>query len=76
MRRYDALKRRVLVFKVTEADANNLHSVAEKLDISLSELLRRSVRLGSRVLEDCSFPGARKPEPGNKQKKGEFRESQ
>jgi len=72
MRKYDALKGRVLVFKVTEADATNLLSVADKLDISLSELLRRSVRLGSRVLEDCSFPGASKPERINKTKERRF----
>ena len=57
MTTYDARKRRILVFKVTDIDAKNLASVAEKLDLSLSELLRRSVRLGSRVLENCNLPG-------------------
>jgi len=62
MTRYDLRKRRILVFKVTDSDAKNLASVAEKLDISLSELLRRSVRLGSRVLEDFKLPGSAMPD--------------
>ena len=50
---------KILIVKVTGNDKAELNKVAHRLDLTVSEVVRRSIRLGVTLLRQVDFPGAR-----------------
>jgi hypothetical protein len=57
---YERSKRfdKIIVFKDTTRDVDNLQQLARRLDLSFSETLRRAVRIGAKFLTQVDFPGS------------------
>jgi hypothetical protein len=51
--------RGLAVFRIDLDDKEQLHKIAEKCDLNESEVGRRALRLGLRILEDTELPGSR-----------------
>jgi hypothetical protein len=57
IRKFDKIR----IFKLTEKDDTMLRALATKLDLPVSETLRRSLRLGAMALRRIrNFPGSRR----------------
>jgi hypothetical protein len=57
VRKFDKIR----IFKITEEDDAMLRELATKLDLPVSETLRRSLRVGAATLRRLrNFPGSRR----------------
>ena len=55
---------KTLVVRVGGQDEDDLRLLASRLDLSFSEVARRALRIGAKLLDDVNFPGgARSVEP-------------
>ena len=49
---------KILIVKVARDDKAELDKVARRLDLTVTEVVRRSIRLGVTLLRQIDFPGA------------------
>lgn len=49
---------RIFVLRAKSVDDENLRQLATRLDVSLSEAMRRALRVGMKVLTNVDFPGS------------------
>jgi hypothetical protein len=57
-KRFDA----IAVFKLTQADFENIRQLSRQLDLSISETLRRATRIGRKFLSESYIPGSAREE--------------